>query len=164
MKRGLIEIRKALDEELYYCALALTLTLPDICGKIEYPNEKCVHRRYTNWFNSYAKQYFTRIAHTLPENGVQEYVWLSAEECYALRCAYLHSGNYDLSESAKLKDVHLHTHTREGKSYIHMVKDKHYADWDVIDLCNNICNAVDDYCSSHLDKDMIVDEIRIDVW
>ena len=31
------EIEKALDNEMFLSALALTLTLPDICGKAEYP-------------------------------------------------------------------------------------------------------------------------------
>ena len=33
------EIRMALSHELYLSALALALTLPDTCGKAEYPNE-----------------------------------------------------------------------------------------------------------------------------
>ena len=33
----LAEIRTALNTGLYNCALAVSLTLPDICGKIEFP-------------------------------------------------------------------------------------------------------------------------------
>lgn len=33
------EIRMALSHELHLSALALALTLPDTCGKAEYPNE-----------------------------------------------------------------------------------------------------------------------------
>jgi len=33
------EIKKSIDNECFIAALALALTLPDICGKAEYPNE-----------------------------------------------------------------------------------------------------------------------------
>ena len=33
------EIRKALENELYFVALNSALTLPDICGKVAYPNK-----------------------------------------------------------------------------------------------------------------------------
>lgn len=32
------ETEKALSHDLYFAALNLALTLPDICGKAEYPN------------------------------------------------------------------------------------------------------------------------------
>ncbi len=32
------EIEKALNHDLYFAALNLALTLPDICGKAEYPS------------------------------------------------------------------------------------------------------------------------------
>lgn len=37
MKEKVLQIRKALEAEIYLPALALALTLPDICGQIEYP-------------------------------------------------------------------------------------------------------------------------------
>lgn len=43
------EIRMALSHELYLSALALALTLPDTCGKAEYPNEDYNGVRYKNW-------------------------------------------------------------------------------------------------------------------
>ena len=34
------DINRALENEAYFAALALALTLPDICGKAKYPNER----------------------------------------------------------------------------------------------------------------------------
>ena len=34
------EIRKALEQDLFMVALTTALTLPDICGNAEFPNEK----------------------------------------------------------------------------------------------------------------------------
>ena len=36
----IVAIRKAIECECYLPALALALTLPDICGQIEYPDFK----------------------------------------------------------------------------------------------------------------------------
>ena len=47
------EIRMALSHELYLSALALALTLPDTCGKAEYPNEDYNGVRYKNWCSQY---------------------------------------------------------------------------------------------------------------
>ena len=162
MEKRIKEIRKAIDNELYYCALSLALTLPDICGKNEYPNESN-RRRYVNWFNNYAKSLFTCVATVLPDNETQEYVWFSAEECYALRCAYLHAGNYELNR-VDLKNVHLHAHIRDGNNYSHIIRNSIFADWDVIEICKNLCDAVELYCSNHTACDMMTDEIRIEQW
>lgn len=43
------EIENLLSSKFYQAALALALTVPDICGKVEFPKEG-VHDRYTKWF------------------------------------------------------------------------------------------------------------------
>lgn len=40
------DIRVALNNNLYFVALSTALTLPDICGKAEYPDEKSSKKRY----------------------------------------------------------------------------------------------------------------------
>ena len=57
MKKIFKEIEKALKEEMYYSALALTLTLPDICGKAEYGDIQN-GERYKKWINNYAIKIF----------------------------------------------------------------------------------------------------------
>ena len=46
------EIEKALKKKMYQSALALALTLPDICGGIMCPNADTGFR-YKAWFNKY---------------------------------------------------------------------------------------------------------------
>ncbi len=50
------EVNKSLDNNLYFAALSLVLTIPDICGKAEYPN-KGVGERYITWFDEHIGQY-----------------------------------------------------------------------------------------------------------
>ena len=44
------EIEKALSHDLYFAALNLALTLPDICGKAEYPDLR-TGERYKKWYD-----------------------------------------------------------------------------------------------------------------
>ena len=39
IKRVLEDIKIAYNNKAYFSALALTLTIPDICGKIQYKND-----------------------------------------------------------------------------------------------------------------------------
>ena len=157
------EIEKALGLELYNCALALTLTLPDVCGKAEFP-ELPNGERYKKWFSVYATPFFTAESICLPTEEKIEHTWLTAKECWALRCAFLHAGNYDV-ESVSLTNVHIHVHKRNGENYSHMVRDSHYADWDVIELCESLCLAARAYYYSVEDTTCFaLDEVRIDTW
>lgn len=49
------EIRKALDKDCYLAALALSLTLPDICSQVENAVMDGNRTLYINWFNSHAE-------------------------------------------------------------------------------------------------------------
>ena len=80
MLRKIKDIKNALKSESYMSALALTLTLPDICGKVVYP-ELNSGERYKKWYDEYITKY--------NENNCI----LNAEKCYKLRCAYLHEGS-----------------------------------------------------------------------
>ncbi len=44
------DIKRALDVDCYFSALALALTLPDMCGKAEYPEKRC-GERYKDWYD-----------------------------------------------------------------------------------------------------------------
>ena len=77
----------------------VALTLPDIAGKIEYPISSS-RVRYSSWFNKYVgERYKSRIG---ARN--EEHTFLSGNDCYALRCAYLHEGVTDIS-GQKSRDV-----------------------------------------------------------
>lgn len=75
------DINKALTSEAYFSALALTLSLPDVCGKAEYPNLK-VGERYKKWYDDYLGQYETYEGSENP--------YLSGEVVYSLRNSFLH--------------------------------------------------------------------------
>lgn len=109
-------IMKAYNDENYLAALALTLTLPDICAQVEFPeiNYKnfgngYVGKRYKKWFDLHLKQYFGESGTMSIEEddtnlkyleGKKKYVF-DGKACYALRCSVLHEGNDDISSKTE---------------------------------------------------------------
>lgn len=82
------DIRRSLKNNCYFSALGLTLTLPDICGTVEFPGES-VMKRYTEWYDKYLGAYMSQGKDELGGNNP----WLSGEIIYNLRNTFLHQGN-----------------------------------------------------------------------
>lgn len=88
------DINVSLENKAYLAALALALTLPDICGKAKYPNDN-VGKRYKQWYKDYIEPL------EMPSNPASnDMPYLSAEVVYQLRCSFLHQGspNVDANE------------------------------------------------------------------
>ncbi|TKS62185.1 MAG: hypothetical protein EWM73_02723 [Nitrospira sp.] len=77
----------------WYGGLFVALSLPDICGKIDQPQETGSQRRYAAWFDKYVKPKYT---HRIGVDRCEQ-VFLGGNDCYALRCAYLHEGSDNIS-------------------------------------------------------------------
>lgn len=77
------EIRKSLDNDCFLSALMIALTLPDICGAIEFPDANTT-TRYKKWYSEYIGKY---------ECSSDDMPYASADVIYDLRCSLLHSGN-----------------------------------------------------------------------
>ncbi len=100
----------------------------------------------------------------IPENILVEYKWLTASECYQLRCAVLHAGDYKIKCNT-LHKIHLHAHKRNGENYSHTLRTAGYIDADVIELCEGLCKAAEEYHNSIDDKSRFdLDEVIIETW
>lgn len=84
-------VEKSVETENWYAALAVALTIPDICGWLSDPSVKS-GPRYKAWCEEYLTPKYT-VEHPL----MPATVFLSADDTYALRCAYLHEGADDVS-------------------------------------------------------------------
>lgn len=94
------DIRGALDHDLYFAALNCALTLPDICGKAEYPAERSSKKRYIDWYDKEIGFY----ERNPEQNDSEEMPYLSGEVIYSLRCALLHAGEPNINgDSVKNK-------------------------------------------------------------
>lgn len=87
-------IDRSAGADNWYGALFVALSLPDICGKIEQPGENSSQLRYASWFDKYIR----------PKYTYREQVFLGGNDCYALRCAYLHEGSDSISQQ-RAKEV-----------------------------------------------------------
>lgn len=80
-------IKQSLKNKCYFSALALALTLPDMCGMAEYPKELSVAKRYIAWYDNYIGCYMKN------EDVGQKAPWLSGEVIYNMRNTFLHQGS-----------------------------------------------------------------------
>lgn len=81
------DIKKALDNDCLWTALSLTLSIPDICGKMSYPNEK-PKDRFIKWFDEYLGQY---EKFPIKKDEI-EMPYLNGKLFFQLRCAFFHEG------------------------------------------------------------------------
>lgn len=91
MKRFTDAGRLATKEGNLYAALSLALTLPDICASLEDPKGKS-KERYERWCKQWLEPKFTTPA----LGRFPEKIFVSAQDCYQLRCALLHSGSAEI--------------------------------------------------------------------
>jgi len=92
------EIRTALSHELYLSALALALTLPDTCGKAEYPGEKHNGVRYKNWCSQFV------ITDRCDSPYGCDMPYLNEEIIYSLRNSLLHQSTPNV-EASKIHEI-----------------------------------------------------------
>ena len=153
------DIRKALENELYFVALSSALTLPDICGKVAYPNEKSSRKRYIFWYEDEIGKYEKN-----PDDK-ENMPYLSGEVIYSLRCSLLHEGNPNMNndslrtslpidyfslvvEKAKPFDIY------SDSSSITYLGDKHIRKYsmNVRRMCMILCNVAESYYRDNGDK------------
>ncbi len=149
------EINIALDNDLYFVALNSVLTLPDICGKAEYPSEK-TSDRYKHWYQKYIGEYEQEPEEKMRDSG---FPYLSGDVVYDLRCSLLHQGNPNLSNEKHINKFEL---IIEDKNEFDVYADmasmtlsiKPYKTYSVSirRLCFIICKAAKKYYEDNKDK------------
>lgn len=92
----LSEIKKCLDVGMLHSALILALTIPDICGRVEYPDipDDKNNTRYRKWFDDCITKY------NIGEVGENKDTFdcFNGYMCYLLRCRMLHGEPADIEE------------------------------------------------------------------
>jgi len=156
-------IRQALESKCYQPALALALTLPDICGQIENPNTGS-GQRYRDWFDKWVNHRYADNTGWHEEENRALNPFFFGKMCWKLRCAFLHSGNSEIGNYGEREDEHnRYSYNFElilsdgvnsfGEMWIHPQKDvdklskTKTVKIDVIELCKNICLSAEEYYS-----------------
>src|SRR4029077_3839387 len=84
METILQEIEKAIDAKLYYLAIVLAVTLPDICAALESADGRTRPERYKAWYRA---------------NLASKFSFLTEDDCYSLRCGVVHQGQFGFVNS-----------------------------------------------------------------
>jgi len=154
------EIELNIDDKRWQSALALALTLPDICGGIAFPEivkkyrdgrvrmdrqnnpTRDVGAQYIQWFNQYAAPYFKLE----PKN---EKPYISGERCWQLRCEYLHQNKGFLNDEND-SEVRFHLGVNCGTSVCQfagkqMSEEEKDIRIDIQEFCLRMCQAARNY-------------------
>lgn len=163
-------IRNAFIAGLYEPALALALTIPDICGQIEFQQLNGVGERYILWCNNHVGF----CNNDLKKNGScvdWENQGFSGAALYQLRCSFLHSGNdivYKKSKNAKTcvmisrfdimkPKLDGETHREELSSFItwknkNTGKLSYAMKMNLRQIVDDICDAAEEFYNKRNDK------------
>ena len=153
MENTIKSIRKSLEDKNYLAALALTLTIPDVCSHVEYPNEKFVGKRYTDWYNKYFDVEFNGSYPQSNPNNLQIPPRFSSDDCYELRCAVLHSGNTDMKANKVNFDrfkLYRESNLQSGVEWEtgKPQTEQKYINLDITRFCTLMCDVAEKYYNS----------------
>lgn len=137
-------VRAAVDQRNSYAALALALTLPDICASLEAADGKTSGRRYAAWWDTFVGPRYRQLLG--PERI--ERVFLSGDDCYALRCAFLHQGLDDITgqRAQDALDAFRFVQPSDGSEF-HRIRADALLNLQVDVFCQEMCRAVEQWLS-----------------
>jgi len=99
------ETNKCLANGSHIAALIVALTIPDICGKILYPNDS-IGQRYKKWFDLYIGDYEqSPLDKDKPKE--EQLSYMNGEVFYKIRCAMLHEGSDDIAKNVHVDELNL---------------------------------------------------------
>jgi len=149
MERFTSAIRKSLESQNWYAALYMSMTLPDICARLESEDGKTNGDKYIKWYDKYLADKYRH------EVGAERkiHVFLSGPDCYALRCALLHEGSPDITTQRR-RDVLEKFHFTVCSSHCNQFG--LVLQLDVPVFSNDVCIAAErwaeDFKTNHPDK------------
>lgn len=163
------EIELNISDKRWQSALALALTLPDICGGIAFPEivkryrdgrimldrqkrpTRDVGGQYIRWFDEYAAVFFKL-------NEADEKPYICGERCWQLRCEYLHQ-NKGFNNEDEIDNVRFHLGVNCGCSVCDRDNTQQSDDGvdiriDIEQLCLRMCKAAREYYTAfHTEKE-----------
>lgn len=144
------EIRQAVKNGTYIAALALALTLPDICSQVENHASAGTGSMYVSWVN----KHMDYNSFQFPLGGFENQEF-GGEMCYSLRCRVLHNGDLDIKNPPKGVSIDSFVLTKPGDScYYHgyRYETKENNGTTVLKtiigidyLCEQLCNTAEEF-------------------
>ena len=134
------DIDRAKENKAYLSALALALTLPDMCGRQEY-GEIENGKRYKKWYNKWVYPYYELpIPSDKLMRSASNKTRFDGEMAYLLRCSVLHSGNTCYRENFQLTFSLLTGDAQKGYSIICNMLGNSVSS---VEICLNVVDFID---------------------
>lgn len=152
------DIRKALSNQTYISAVALALTLPDICSQVENGTIESSRSNYIAWVDNHLPSDDFRF----PLAGFEEQTF-TGNMCYSLRCSVLHSGSTDVENPRLHVTVNRFLLTKPGDAKYYngfTYGEEKQADGTILKvtyigidyLCECLCDAAERFYNQWPDK------------
>ena len=134
MQQLIAAIRGSLQSENWHAALFLSLAIPDICSKLENPESGNSGPRYRAWFD--------RFLAPLNKTNIMghEVTFMTAGDCWALRCSLLHEGTDDVGEQRARETISRFRFTTLGS---HRIKIENVLVLNTARFCEEVCAAAE---------------------
>ena len=98
------EINKCIENKLFISALAMALAIPDMLGKLAFPDLDKKNNRYIKWFDENVRNaQFGYLYSQNPLDIDEESPKINGSVCYALRCKLYHEGTNDIEFKTKMR-------------------------------------------------------------
>jgi hypothetical protein len=136
--------RAAVAQGNWYAALAVALTMPDICGRLESPS-KGSQARFVDWYDRFLlKRYQANVG-----ADRQLHTFLCGSDCYALRCAFLHQGEFGIDDQRAQQALeHFHFTVPRPGSFVHMNQMNNVLQLQVDRFCLDVSEGVEQWLVS----------------
>lgn len=145
--------KKALSEKNWYAALTMALSLPDICGRLEDPTKKS-QERFEAWWSKYALSSFKF------QIGDESHEFLNASDCYALRCAYLHQGEFGIEDQRARKALARVTfRAPDPDDFSHLISNGKVLHMKVDMFCTAVCTGVEKWLVDVRENQVVQDRL-----
>lgn len=159
------DIRNALLNKTYISAVALALTLPDICSQVENNTAESSRSHYISWVNNHLPS----DCFDFPLVGFEDQTF-TGNMCYSLRCSVLHSGSTDVANQKLHVTVDRFLLTRPGDANYYKgyrYSEEKQTDGTVLKvtyvgidyLCECLCDAAEDFYNQWSNKAAFDDHI-----
>lgn len=148
------DVRRAIEAQLYYPALTVALTLPDICVGLTLANDVFLkEKHYVDFVDKYA------AANEASRLG------LSGLDCYRLRGGMIHRG--DAAGHHLFGSTHVVFTTPETQFSVHGISleapmqapGQSAAMLDLVEFCETMISAVELWYSEHATNEMVKDKV-----
>ena len=133
LEMTLQEIEKAIEAGLYYAALVVALTLPDICAALEDERAYSGRDEYKKWYR---------------ENLGDKFTFMSDDAAYSLRCGVVHKGSRELKLKGGKSPTVVFTLPNAAEWKMHNCamggdpKSPDLLQFDAVDFCHDLIGAV----------------------